>query len=116
MRQKAIEANLKKAFLEDGPFAQALFEFDLQDQIESYQRSKTEDHDEYLFVVTENNNDVAMFLIDQKDKVHINEAARAVLKALWKNYYAQNLRRFIPDMAHELDEGNLYEVGVKTPA
>ena len=114
MRKKIIEKNLKKAFLEEGAFNQALFVFDLQEQVEGYLRTKLEDKDEYVFVVTENNNHVAMFLLDQKNQVHVNEAARAILQKLWKNYYLENLKRFIPDMASELDDGNLYEVGIKT--
>ncbi len=34
MRKKTIEKNLSKALLEDGPFAQALFEFELEEHVE----------------------------------------------------------------------------------
>jgi hypothetical protein len=36
MRKKIIEQNLRRALLEDGPFAQALFEYELAEHIEEY--------------------------------------------------------------------------------
>ncbi|MBI5564556.1 MAG: hypothetical protein HY870_06665 [Chloroflexi bacterium] len=112
MRKKIIEKNLRKALLEDGPLALALFEFELQEHIAEYLQSKRDDGDEYFFAVTEHTNDVAMLLIDNQDAVHINEAARSKLKALWRTAYAGNMRKLIPDMAGELDSGHLYVVGV----
>jgi len=113
MRKKIIEKNLKKALLEDGPFARALFEYELEEHIEEYIQSKQADSDEYFFAVTENTNDVAMLLIDESDKVHINEDARALLKKLWQSAYRKNLQLLIPDMARELGAGHLYVAGVK---
>ena len=113
MRKKIIEKNLRKALLEDGPFAQALFEFELEEHVEEYLQSKRDDADAYFFAVTEHTNDVAMLLIDEQDTVHINAAARTVLKGLWQKAYEKNLRLLIPDMAGELDAGRLYTVGVK---
>ena len=114
MRKKTIEKNLRKALLEDGPFARTLFEFELEEHIDEYMRSRQADGDDYFIAVTEHTNDVAMLLIDQDDKVHINEAARALLKKFWKDNYRRNLRRMIPDMARELDNGYLYVMGVRT--
>ena len=59
-----IEKNLKKALLEDGPMAQALFEYELEEHVEEYLQSKRTDGDKYFFAVTEDTNDVAMLLID----------------------------------------------------
>ena len=111
-RQKTIEKNLRKALLEDGPLALALFEYELQEHIAEYLQSKRDDGDDYFFAVTEHTNDVAMLLIDNQEAIYINEAARARLKALWQTSYAGNMRRLIPDMAGELDNGDLYVVGV----
>jgi hypothetical protein len=113
MRKKIIEKNLRKALLEDGPLAKALFEYELAEHIEEYLRSKRADGDKYFFAVTENTNDVAMLLIDEDNTVHINEEARTVLKKLWRDAYWENLQRLIPDMARELDQGYLYAAGVK---
>ncbi len=113
MRKKIIEKNLKKALLEDGPFTKALFEYELEEHIEDYIQSKRADKDKYFFAITERTNDVAMLLIDESDKVHINEEARALLRELWQAAYRRNLQRLIPDMARELDAGYLYVAGVK---
>ncbi len=113
MRKKTIEKNLRKALLEGGPFAQALFEYELEEHIEEYIQSKRTDGDKYFFAITEHTNDVAMLLVDESDNVHVNEGARALLKMLWRDAYKKNLQMLIPDMAEELDAGYLYTVGVK---
>jgi|SRR3970040_1826888 len=113
MRKKTIEKNLRKALLEDGPFAQALFEYELKEHIEEYTQSKRADGDKYFFAITEHTNDVAMLLIDEGDNVHINDEARALLKKLWRDAYTKNLHVLIPDMAEELEAGYLYTAGVK---
>lgn len=113
MRKKTIEKNLKKALLEDGPLAQALFEYELEEHIEEYLESKHADNDNYIVAVTEHTNDVAMVLIDENDNVHVNEGARAMLKKLWRKAYKKNLQLLIPDMAAQLDAGYLWFTGVK---
>ena len=99
MRKKTIEKNLRKALLEDGPFAQALFEYELKEHIEEYTQSKRADGDKYFFAITEHTNDVAMLLIDEGDNVHINDEARALLKKLWRDAYTKNLHTFISHIA-----------------
>ena len=113
MRKKTIERNLRKALLQDGPFAQALFEYELEEHIEEYIESKKADGDKYFFAITVHTNDVAMLLIDEGDNSHINEQARVLLKTLWRDAYKKNLQGLIPDMASELDAGYLYVAGVK---
>lgn len=113
MRKKTIEKNLRKALLTEGAFAQALFEYELEEHIGEYIQSKRADGDKYSFAITEHTNDVAMLLIDEGDNVHINEDARTLLKMLWRDAYKKNLQMLIPDMAEELDAGYLYVVGVK---
>jgi len=114
MSKKVIAKNLKKALLEDGVFSRALFEFDLADRIEAYLESKHEDGDKYLFVIAEKSNEIAMLLIDENDKVDVNEEARALLMKLWQGeIYKSNILLFMPDMVNELDKGNHYFVGVK---
>ena len=113
MSKKTIEKNLRKALLENGPLAQALFEYELEEHIEEFRVGKREDHDEYFFAVAAHSNDVAMLLVDKQDNLHINEDARALLQTLWRDSYRANLQRLIPDMAAELDAGYLYMAGVK---
>jgi hypothetical protein len=114
MSKKTIERNLKKALLDGGPLAQALFEYELEEHVDEYMKSKQEDHDEYFFAVTEHSGDVAMLLIDENNKLYINEEARAMLKKQWRGaVYKSNIQRLLPDMASELDKGYLYTAGVK---
>lgn len=112
-RKKVIERNLRRALLEEGPLVEALFEYELAEHTEEYRLSKRTDGDRYFFAVTEHTNDVAMLLIDENDALHVNEAARAALKELWRDAYTGNLQQLIPDMARELDAGYLYAAGVK---
>ncbi len=113
MRKKAIEKNLKRALIDNGPLTQALFEYELEEHTNEYRRSKREDDDAYFFAVTEHTNDVALLLIDEHDDLHINEAARALLKQLWRGAYKKNMQVLIPQMAEELDAGRIFTAGVK---
>ena len=115
MSKKTIEKNLAKALLNDGAMAYALFEYELEEHIDEYLKSKQEDGDDYFFAVTEHTNDVSMLLIDENNKVYINEEARALLKEFWpKSAYKQNMQILIPQMVDELRKGFLFVVGVKT--
>lgn len=45
MSKKTIGNNLKRALLDDGPFALALFDYELREHIEEYLESKHTDND-----------------------------------------------------------------------
>ena len=113
MSKKTIAANLKRVLLDDAPFAMALFDYELREHIEEYLESKRADQDRYFFAVTEHTNDVAMLLIDEQDGIHINEEARAMLRALWRDAYAHNIELLIPKMAQDLQAGFLPTAGVQ---
>ena len=113
MSKKTIEKNLIKALLNDGEMAYALFQYELEEHIDEYMKSKQEDGDDYFFAVTEHTNDVAMFLIDRRNKVHVNEKARTLLKKYWDKSYDHNMKIMIPHMADELSKGFLSVNGVK---
>jgi len=114
MSKKTIEKNLVKALLHDGEMTYALFEHELEEQIKEFLKSKKKDKDDYFFAVTEHTNDVAMLLIDEKNKVHVNEKARTRLKEYWGESYEHNLKVMIPHMVDELSHGFLSVNGVKT--
>ena len=116
MSKKSIEKNLRKALLEDGPLAQALFEFELQEHVAEYRQSKQADGDMYFFAITEHTNDVAMLLIDESNRLLVNEDARAMLKQLWRDAYRHNLDILIPQMVGELNTGYLFTAGVTVKA
>ena len=108
MSKKVIEKNLVKVLLHDGEMAYALFEYELEEHVDEYLKSKKEDKDDYFFAVTEHTNHVAMLLIDKKNKVHINEKARAMLKKCWKgSVYGNNLKILITQMAEQLGRGDV---------
>ena len=113
MSKKNIERNLKKALLDDGPLVQALFKYELEEHVEEYVKSRQEDSDVFFFAITEHSNDVAMLLIDENDKLHINEDARTMLEKLWRDAYKLNIKRLLPDIAGQLHEGYLFTAGVK---
>jgi hypothetical protein len=52
-------------------------------------------------------------LIDDKNRLHINEQARTKLKQSWKKNYVQNLQKLIPQIAQELHDGYIFRIGVK---
>jgi hypothetical protein len=113
MSKKTIEKNLIKALLHDEAMTYKLYEFELEEHIDEFLASKKKDKDDYFFAVTEHTNDVAMLLIDEKNKVHVNEEARAKLKDYWGESYGHNLKVMIPHMVDELSHGFLSVNGVK---
>ena len=114
MSKLTTEKYLVRALLDDGPMSKALFEEELQDQIDEFLKSKQEDQDDFFFAITESDNQVAMLLIDGDDHVYVNEEARAVLKTFWqKSIYEDNMLVLIPQMVDELSEGYYFVTGVK---
>jgi hypothetical protein len=114
MSKMTTEKYLVRALLDDGAMSKALFEEELQDQTDEFLKSKQEDGDDFFFAITERDNQVAMLLIDRDEKVHVNEEARAVLKAYWqKTVYDDNMLMLLPQMVDELNEGYYFVTGVK---
>lgn len=114
MSKMTTEKHLVRALLNDGAMSKALFEEELQEQIDEFLKSKQEDGDDYFFAITERDNHVAMLLIDGDDKVHVNEEARSVLKTYWqKSVYNDNMLMLLPQMVDELIEGYYFVTGVK---
>lgn len=115
MSKITTEKYLVRALLEDGPMSKALFEEELQDQMDEFLKSKQEDQDDFFFAVTESNKQVAMLLIDGDDTIYVNEEARAALRKFWrKSVYEHNMLMLIPQMVDELSEGYYFVTGVKT--
>jgi hypothetical protein len=111
-----IESELRKALLMSGEMSDGLFEYELEEHIDYWKKSLKKDKDEFLFVVTENNGDVAMLLITNKNELFINEKARIKLQEFWneKIVYEHNIELLLPVMAEELESGSLSVNGVKT--
>jgi hypothetical protein len=113
MTKKKIVFNLENALLKDAPLKIELYKWELEEHIQEYFDSKKEDRDKYFIAITEHTNDVAMLLIDDKNRLHINEQAREKLKKIWKNNYERNMKILIPQIAQDLFDGYIFSTGVK---
>lgn len=111
MSVRTIEKNLIKALIQNGEMVQALYEWEIEEHLDYYQKSLKKDNDNMLLVVTEHTDHVAMLLIERSGEIHINEAARDRLKVLWKDVYLYNMKILIPHFAQTLSEGNLAVIG-----
>ncbi|MBI3423024.1 MAG: hypothetical protein HY011_08805 [Acidobacteria bacterium] len=113
MSVKTIAKALEEALLHDGQMAQALYEFEFEEELDDLKASLLEDDDDYLFSITENNGDIAMVLLEKAGDVLINEQAREKLKEFWRDNYTKNIELIIPDLAEQLDADELPITGVK---
>lgn len=111
-----IVKELRKALLMSGEMSDGLFEYELEEHVDYWKESLIKDKDEFLFVLTENNGDVAMLLITNKNELFINENARRKLQEFWneKDVYERNIELLLPAIAEELESGSLSVNGVKT--
>ena len=91
----------------------ALYRYELEELLDEWKSSMTEDKDDFIFAVTENSGHVAMVLIEKSGELHINEQARERLKALWPAAYESNMKKLIPAFAEQLKEGEIAVSGVK---
>lgn len=114
MRKKSTEKLLEKALLHGGEMQRDLYEYELEEMLDELKSSMTQDKDDYIFAVTENDGDVAMVLIEKSGQGHINEQARERLKAMWPAAYESNMKKLIPAFAEQLSEGEIPVNGVKT--
>lgn len=113
MSAAKITKLLKKALLENGEMAHALYEHELQEHIDYWYKGLKRDKEDVVFVVTENKGDVAMVLITRDKTVYINEDARQELMKIWKTNYAKNAEMLIPAMVGDLMDGFYAVTGVK---
>lgn len=114
--RKQIKTNLQKALLINGEMNYALYEYELEEHIGYWKKGLHRNKDEFLFVVTENNGDVAMLLITNKDELFINEKARHQLQLFWnlKGVYKKNIEYLLSSMAEQLENGILPVNGIKS--
>jgi hypothetical protein len=99
---KRIEKLLRKALLQEGPMAYALYEHELVEHLDYWYNGLVADRNEFVFAVTENSGDTAMVLITKEKNIYINEVAREKLSRMWGPAYKPNMKRMIPMMAEEL--------------
>lgn len=107
-----IEKNLSKVLLEGEPFSFALFEYELKENLDFYVSSRIEDQDKYFMAITENTDDVAMILVNEKNQVLVNKIARKELQNYWGKSYENNFNKLIPQIARSLDQDLIYITGI----
>ena len=73
------------------------------------------DGEEFVFILSATEGNVAMLLITNNDELYINEKAREQLKVFFKTSYKQNIEMLLPKIASELSKGILSVNGVKYP-
>jgi len=108
-----IRRALEQALLHDGTMPHTLYVHELEELIDELTVSMIMDHDAFIFAVTENNNAVAMILIEQSGTIFINADARARLRTLWPKGYAQNMKKLIPVFARQIQRNEIPINGVK---
>lgn len=113
MTAAKITKLLKKALIENGAMAHALYEHEIKEHIDYWYKGLKRDGEDVVFVVTENTGDVAMVLITRDKTVYINEDARQELMKIWQTNYAKNLEMLIPAMVGDLMNDFFAVTGVK---
>jgi hypothetical protein len=108
-----IKNSLLKAMLLDGEMQHGLYEFELMEHIAYWKEGLERDKEDFIFVLTVNNWDVAMLLITKKDELYINEKAREQLKLFWKKNYKTNIEMLMPSMVIDLSNDCFSLTGVK---
>ena len=114
MTTKEIATLLDQALLHNGKMQHQLYEDALKGLLDDLKTSLKQDKEDFIFVVTEDDDQVAMVLIEKSGKVYINEKAREKLKSLWRAAYERNLKQFIPQLAQQLEDGELAVTGVSS--
>jgi len=114
MRKKTIEKRLREALLRNGKMEYGLYEYELEEHINTWHEELKADKEDFVFVVTESSEAVAMVLVTADNKVYVNEQAREKLLEYWPETYEANLNKLIPMMVSELSEGMLSVTGVQT--
>jgi len=110
-----IENILRKALLLNEEMSDGLFEYELEEHIDFWKKNMKKDKDEFLFVVTENNGNVAMLLMTNKNELFINEKARQKLHEFWtEDMYNYNIEFLLPIMTEQLENNIISVNGVKT--
>lgn len=120
MTKRDIKKALENTLLNNEKMALGLYEYELEEILDDLKASMLEDDDDLIFAVTVHKNDqtlkqdTAMVLIEKPGEVHINEAAKDKLKAIWIGSYVANMRKLLPEFIEQLNEGEIPINGIKT--
>lgn len=119
MTKKSIQTSLESTLINGGPFSDDLYSSVLMAFVDELEESLHGDADDALICVVEDDNDVAMLLIEWDGSVLQNQTAFERLQQMWKHNYTANIRKLIPVFVDDLRQGMLAVAGIKwieTPA
>lgn len=119
MSKKTIRAALEQGLLHGAAMSTALCDDVLMDAADELEASLREDGDDALIALVAEGDEVAMLLIDKAGTRLRNEAARAQLQQMWRQFYAANVHTVLPIFVDDLHQGMLAVAGVQwvpTPA
>jgi hypothetical protein len=111
--KKSTQATLESTLLHGGAFSADLLNSILLNFVDKLKKSLDDDADDALICVVEDEGDVAMLLIDWDGTVLQNKQAFDRMKQMWRENFATNTRKLIPEFVDHLQHGMLGVVGVK---
>ena len=112
MRTREISSALRKVFLKGATMSLSLYQEKLAENIDKWYEELKQDRENFVYVVTEKDGDVAMVIIDEAKNICINEDARAKLAKVWAKNYIKNINLMLPGIADRIDEYGLAIDGV----
>ncbi|MCF6806807.1 hypothetical protein L3V79_00145 [Thiotrichales bacterium 19S9-12] len=114
MTKKKYEEVLQSIFFKNKPMSRELYDFELKEHIEETIQEMIDDQDDLVYAITVSNSNVAMFLVDKKGGIYVNEKALTKLKRIWKKKYSQNINKLMSFYCSELSNGSFPIHGIKT--
>jgi hypothetical protein len=111
MSLKKIQNKLESALLSNEEMSNDLFNENLINFKDKFIKSMIKDNEDVIFALDENNNQIAMLLIEKNGNYYRNAEAKSKLKEYWKSNYEQNLKKIIPYMAKQLKAGEIAVTG-----
>ncbi|MBD0268106.1 MAG: hypothetical protein ICV77_07400, partial [Cyanobacteria bacterium Co-bin8] len=90
-----------------------VYENELEDNVPRWHVGLQISGEDFLFVIAERSEEIALVLLESQKRLYINEAAREKLSEIWSGTYATQMEYLIPLMAEDLVEGALSVTGVQ---
>jgi hypothetical protein len=111
-RTKEISDLLSKALIQKGQMDYDLYKFELEENLQKWCADLDADRNNFVLVVTENSESVAMVLISKDKTVYVNEDGREKLSTIWNLNYENNVNLLLPAMADDIDSGFFSVTGI----
>lgn len=116
MTTKVIQKSSESTLLGNIEMSADLFNQNLLNFKEDFTKSMNQDNEDVIFAFDEHNSQIAMLLIEKNGNYYGNAEAKLKLKEYWKNNYDNNLKKFIPYMAKQLNSGEIAVTGFTVQA